>query len=385
MGVSSILSKVLHGVMHLVLTIGMLCSGNFPGNEVNPEDLTPMRARFLGCVWSRSQARSSIVSQDGGFSYAVPGGTLWWFGDTFSGVRDKDGKPHFQDGAVSCSVAFQPDGEKNGIPVLTYLEKASGKVQQAIPFISGESWEKHRIWPLSGIYLGGRSFVYYSLIRLTGQEGWGFEGAGAGLACSKSPFAIHERVIVNGEWQFPVEPSCVLHCGEWLYLFEVMKWEGNKAMTVARVPVAELEDPGSYEFYSGPGPRFSREKSGQVPLLQNIHGQVSVVWNDHLKKYLLAASSDFFRPRDIMFYVADEPSGPWGAMAGRITVPEVLQGKKVKLVYCTYFHPNLFRENGRIMHLTFSVHLVDAGFDANNEAVEVEILPLPKKEKRDAR
>ena len=36
--------------------------------------------------------------------------------------------------------------------------------------------------------------------------------------------------------------------------------------------------------------------------------------------------------------------------------------------------PEFFRENGRIMNLTFSPHLKDSGFDANNEMVEVEIV-----------
>jgi len=42
-------------------------------------------------------------------------------------------------------------------------------------------------------------------------------------------------------------------------------------------------------------------------------------------------------------------------------------------VYCAYLHPELFRENGRVMNLTFSLGLQDAGFDSNCEMVEIEL------------
>lgn len=57
----------------------------------------------------------------------------------------------------------------------------------------------------------------------------------------------------------------------------------------------------------------------------------------------------------------------------RIEVPESRQGKHVELVYCAYLHPELFRENGRVMNLTYSLSLKDAGFDANCEMAEIEI------------
>jgi len=36
-------------------------------------------------------------------------------------------------------------------------------------------------------------------------------------------------------------------------------------------------------------------------------------------------------------------------------------------------HPELFRENGRVMNLTYSLNLKNSGFDANCEMVEIEI------------
>ncbi|HNS20615.1 MAG TPA: hypothetical protein PKH24_08955 [Sedimentisphaerales bacterium] len=110
--------------------------------------------------------------------------------------------------------------------------------------------------------------------------------------------------------------------------------------------------------------------------LKDVYGQTSVVWNEYLRKYVLAASSNMFHPREIWFLTADKPFGPWSKPIAHVTVPEYRQGKKVELVYCSYLHPELFHENGRIMNLTFSLHLTDSAFDANNEVVEVEVNPL---------
>ena len=87
----------------------------------------------------------------------------------------------------------------------------------------------------------------------------------------------------------------------------------------------------------------------------------------------MASSSDFDHPREIRFLVADAPYGPWSPPVARIEVPENRQGKRVEMVYCAYLHPELFRENGRVMNLTYSLGLKDAGFDANCEMVEVEL------------
>jgi hypothetical protein len=92
-----------------------------------------------------------------------------------------------------------------------------------------------------------------------------------------------------------------------------------------------------------------------------------------LRKYVLASSSDFFHPREIRLLVAEVPTGPWSQPVARIVVPERRQGKQVQLVYCAFLHPELFRDDGRVMTLTYSPMLKDAGFDANCEMVGIEI------------
>ncbi len=336
------------------------------------ESVDVVRSSFLGVVWNQGHAKASIISQDGGFSYSVPGGFLWWFGDTFKGSRDNTGKPHFAGGAVSCAVAQLGETIENAPPELLFLTGQDGKVAQAIEFLPDESWDHHRIWPLSGIYINGRSYIYYSLIELAGEGIWNFKSVGSGLAYSTQPLSVYKRIQTPQGWRFPVAPAAIVPAGDWLYFFDVEKRDDRHGVWLSRARPAEIENPDEYQFYCGPEPTFTQDKNKEILFLPGIYGQVSIIWNDYLKKYILASSSDFFQPREIRFFTAENTFGPW-ERAFAITVPEYRQDKKVELVYCSYFHPELFHNNGRIMNLTFSLQLKDAGFDVNNEMVEIEV------------
>jgi hypothetical protein len=327
--------------------------------------------KYLGRMWNAGQAEASIISQDGGFSYSVPGGSLWWFGDTFKGKRGKDGKANFEGGAVSCCTAFLNGQNKELPPVLKYMTNKEGSVEQAIQFLPGESWDHNRIWPMAGIYVKGKSYIYYSLIEITGKGEWDFKSAGFGLACSKEPFNIHKRILSKGEWRFPVNPTAIVEKGEWIYLYEVEKRGNKQGIWLARVKKSEIENPDAYSYYYGEG-NYGTDKSRQVLFVENIFGQVSIVWNEYLKQYLLVSSSDFTRPLEIRFYTAANPDGKFVKSPTSVTAPFILQGKKVNLVYCSYLHPELFREKGRVINISFSLNLKDSSFDANNEMIEVE-------------
>jgi len=165
----------------------------------------------------------------------------------------------------------------------------------------------------------------------------------------------------------------VLETDGWLYLFEITEIKGKQGVGLARVRPEKIEEPDAYEFYTGAGPKFSSRREAASILVRNVPGQVSVAWNQYLGKYLMASSSDFASPGEIRLHIADAPYGPWSAPIARIEVPEYRQGKRVELVYCAYFHPELFRENGRVLNLTFTPGLQNAGFDGNCEMVEIEV------------
>jgi Domain of unknown function (DUF4185) len=355
----------------LIFTSG--CSTSPVAEKQNGSAFDIVQTRFLGSLWNESHAKASIVSQDGGQSFAVPGGAIWAFGDTFKGSRSADGTPHFAGGAVSCSIAFLGKDATSYPPAFTFLASTNGVVNSPFEYLPDESKERDRIWPLGGIHANDHDYLYYSVIEIFGNGQWDFRGIGSGLARSKVALGPYERLQPNGNWRFPVAPSQVIESEGWLYLFEIKDSGGKSGVILARVRPEKIENPDAYVFYAGSGPQFSTRKEAASILVKNVPGQVSIAWNDYLKKYVMAASSDFSKPREIRFLVADAPYGPWSPPVARIKMPAQRQGKRVDLVYCAFLHPELFRENGRVMNLTCSLGLHDAGFDGNCEMVEIEL------------
>jgi hypothetical protein len=330
-----------------------------------------VQTNFLGSLWNEAHARASVVSQDGGESFVVPGGAIWAFGDTFKGSRSADGTPHFAGGAISCSIAFLGKNDKSYPPAFHYLVSSNGDAVSPFVYFPNETAKRHGIWALGGIHVNGQYYLFYSLIEIFGTGQWDFRGVGSGLARSKVPLGPYERLQPHGDWRFPVEPAQMVETDGWLYLFSIHEFKGWQGVALARVRPDKIENPDAYEFYSGSGPEFSSRPGDIARLVGNVPGQVSVAWNPYLQKYVMASSSDFDLPREIRFLVADAPYGPWSPPVARIEVPEYRQGKRVELVYCAYLHPELFRENGQVMNLTYSLGLQAAGFDANCEMVEI--------------
>jgi hypothetical protein len=336
-----------------------------------------VQTHFFGSFWNESHARASIVSQDGGESFVVPGGAIWTFGDTFKGSRSADGTPHFAGGAISCAIAFLADNARSYPPAFTYLVSSNGDAVSPFEFFPNEKpTERYRIWPGAGIHVNGQYYLFYTLIEVFGNGQWDFRGVGSGLGRSKVALGAYERLRPHGDWRFSVEPTQVIEADGWLYLFSIHEFKGRQGVALARVRPDKIENPDAYEFYSGSGPEFSSRPGDIARLVGNVPGQVAVAWNPYLEKYVMASSSDFDHPREIRLLVADAPYGPWSPPVARIEVPEYRQGKRVELVYCAYLHPELFRENGRVMNLTYSLGLQAAGFDANCEMVEIEVRRL---------
>ena len=331
-----------------------------------------VQIKSLGSIWNESHAKASIVSQDGGESFTVPGGAIWAFGDTFKGSRSADGNPHFEGGAESCTLAFLPTNSAAYPPAFNYFVSTNGAISP-FTYFTNEPLARYRIWPLGGICLNGQNYLFYSLIEIFGTGSWDFRGVGGGLARSATPLGPYERLQPHGDWHFPIEPTQVLAVDGWLYLYGIKEANRKQGAILARVRPEKIEDPGAYEFYAGAGPQFSPQKDAASVLVSNVPGQVSVAWNSYLQKYVMASSSDFFHPCEIRLRVADAPCGPWSPPVARVELPAIRQGRRLNLAYCAYLHPELFRENSRVMILTYSPNLKDAGFDGNCEMVEIEI------------
>ncbi len=293
---------------------------------------------FGGELWSASQGQAGVLFQDWAQATAVPGGSLWTFGDTFIGQPHARQAPRNADitGMIGNTIAFLPAGETNLPPRLQYLTNTLGQATNPLTLWPEESAATQRIWPLGSISVSERCYLFYSMIEKTAGPGpWNFRGTGAGLAVANQPRATFTRLRPDGHWRFPVQPAQVVRVGDWLYLYEISS--APKGLILASVPAKQIEQPTAYEFLTGQG--WSTNRAQVKIILRAAYGQVSVVWNARLRRYLLATSSDAAHPQEIQLRLARQPEGPWSEPA-RIAVPG-LAGKKTNLIYCAFLHPEL--------------------------------------------
>ena len=342
------------------------------GCAASPSPLRVTHTEFGPSIWSDSQRSAGVLFQDGAQSAAVNGGTLWAFGDTFYGKPQPGSQPQNSQirGATGTTIAFLPAGETNLPPALHYFTGPDGTATNPLSLFPEEPAATNRMWPLGAIGLGPRTYLFYSMIEKTDGPGqWNFRSIGGGLAYADQPLSTYTRVRPGGHWKFPIEPIQLVHEGDWVYLFEISSTP--KGLILARVGVNQIENPAAYEFFTSQG--WSTNRTGVKVILREAYGQVSIIRNAARNNYLIATSSDFFHPREIQLRESTHLEGPWSAPV-RISVPE-LPGKKTKLIYGAFLHPELSNASAQRYVVTFCRMLTGEWDLTNPELVTVTLAP----------
>src|ERR1051325_11271755 len=211
---------------------------------------------FLPDLPSASATTSQVLYQDGAIPTRIPGGTLWTFGDTFTGTRGQDNKPAYT-GCLSNTMAFLPQGATTWPPPLQYLTGVKGLAKPPLSPVEGEVDTKRRLWPLAGICLDSpsRAYMFYGLIDITGPGPWGFKPVGTGLARAEQPFRPYER-LNNGQGGWPIDPTSILQHEGFLYLYAPRRFEGEQSLTsgvpIARVRPANIQNPTRSASFPAP-------------------------------------------------------------------------------------------------------------------------------------
>lgn len=356
----------------------VVCLANF----VFGGEPAPARPSVLGryrveatereAFWTAAAQRASVQFQDGGMSVAMPDGSaLWTFGDTFLGQgTNADGRPKLDGGVSStaCRVRATPQG-----PTVEYVNLA-GKDRRAdflLPLDKSETWQRHRIWPLGGVHVDGTTYLYYTRVVVNDKEALGFEPDGAGLATAHgTATTFQRRLMPDARPPLPLEPACVLADGGDLYLYGIDRvGQLESRVILARVAAKEAHRPAAYRFWTG-GENFSASKQDAATLVRDVWGQTSVAWNDYLKRYvMLHVGGVFHRPRTVYLRTSEKLLGPWSEPVQVFSLPGELGKHLEGLIYCAYLHPELFRDNGRVMPFTYCT-LQKLG---NPKLVEIEL------------
>jgi hypothetical protein len=316
--------------------------------------------RYLGNQFQDNPVR--VTGQDGATSIVLPSGdALWLFGDTIEGPFESI-RGLALEGRLSNTAAIVPTQDvSGGIKRFRFLTQPDGKrPRQVVPFAADENPAVQRVWPIHGVCVGEQIYVFYHRISLIpGVDVFeDFRLDGMGIARAKI-----------GEWQFerlqspdgtrefwkgdqPTFGVFIEQRDGYVYVWGSLM----TGMFLARTRPDTIANLASYEYLvaaptmSNPEvePRWSKSFEPTASLFDSVPNEMSASFNRHLGRY--TAIHSHLRENKIVLRTAPRIVGPWSE-AEIVFRPERI--KDSDLIYAAKEHPELARDNGRDIYVTF--------------------------------
>jgi len=286
---------------------------------------------------NQTWTRSGIYGTDLGASFEHHGKLWFLFGDTVgASMNDED------------SIAWSEDSDPEDCLDLTFLTDSNGKwIPPVVPGVSLEAFEV----PMEGVSAAGSMYAWFttdhseqhamgrSILARSDDEGLTFEYI-ADISVLGPFLNLSVEAVDNASW-----PGLPESTGQGLLIWGSGEYR-RSTVSLAFQPLDRIEDPGSIRYYAGPG-SWSSSESDAVPLFEEACvGELSVIWNPHLQKWLMTYNCGW--PRGILFRTADQPWGPWSKSA-------VLFDPDADGGYCHF------------MHVSWEVEQCDNVYDAGRE------------------
>jgi hypothetical protein len=127
-------------------------------------------------------------------------------------------------------------------------------------------------------------------------------------------------------------------------------------MHLARTRPDSIADLANYEYLVGAptpkkpsvAPHWAPKFVPTAPLFDSVPNEMSAAYNHHLRKYV--AFHSLHRENKVVLRTAPAVTGPWSEPE-IVYRPEKLSDQD--LIYAAKEHPELARENGRVLYVTF--------------------------------
>jgi len=322
-----------------------------------------------------------MAGLDGGYSIPLNNGhTLWFFGDTLIGERQKGQSLWYEfglgDGEVNMSgwgsfdlmlnntgVLVPQGAEFSGNESFSFVCSEKGEIRQLIANLPGEEPEDYRIWCLDGCTIGETVYLYYVKILMIPDQPVlsNFKVVGAGLAKGDRNSLEFTRV---GEGDFrlfwpegqPGFGSAVFNNQQdgWVYLYGSFKDDaGEQHCYLSRVRPEEIENPKAYMYWTGGDKEWSSDSCLAVPIFGGMPNEMSVSWNPYLERYISIHSLGLTGE-----VVARTSEHPWGSWSEPVLLWKVeplfpATDKFFPLIYAGKEHPEMSPDGGKTIFLTF--------------------------------
>lgn len=316
--------------------------------------------RFLGKQFLDNPV--GVTGADGATSTPLPSGeSLWLFGDTvegpFKSIRGRDLSK-----LSSNTAAIVPRQDASGgIQTFRFISRPDGKrPRQLVPFAANEDSSVHRVWPIHGVCIGKKIYVFYHRISLLKDVDVfvNFKLDGMGIARAEVDVLEFARLTApdgTREYWKGDQPSFgvfIERIDDYVYLWGSLA----TGMYLARTRPRSIDDLNNYEYLvESPdldqpkrSPRWSKTFQQTAKLFDSVPNEMSAAYNPYLRQHM--AFHSLFRENKIIMRTAPQITGPWSA--GEVVYrPERITD--TDLIYAAKEHPELARDGGRILYVTF--------------------------------
>lgn len=269
-------------------------------------------AQLTGPSSANRTDRFEVAGQDLGSMFEADGKTWFVFGDTF-GRREEGFTGGGGEEWRSNTLAYSTDTDlADGVRLDGYVTDDQGWAKELLPSEKVD-YSEMTVIPTYGFAANGAMYLAYMSVRHWGEPGeW--ENNDSGLAKSVDSGRTWTKLAAPkwaGDSNF-VQVSVAEHDGD-LYFWGVThgRFAGVKLMKVAE---KDVETQSAYRYFSGTGgdgePVWSTDQKDAETIVDDTVGELSVVWNSHLSRWLMTYSNG--GTGDTSLREGITPWGPWG-------------------------------------------------------------------------
>ena len=246
----------------------------------------------------------------------------------------------------------QDDDQSDGITLDGMILDDAGTAKELLASkkIDGDEMT---VIPTHGFAANDAMYLHWMSVRHWGAPGeWEVNEAGlAKYADGGQTWTRLDAPRWGGESGFvQISPVHVTEGGiDTLYVWGITHGRFG-GVSLAKVEAAEVEDPAAWRYWTGTdasgAPLWGTSPDDAQLVVDDTVGELSVVWNDHLDRWLMTYLSEGTG------VVMREGITPWGPWAEPKTV---VAASDVPGLYAPYMLPRYTEDGGRVVYFTLSV------------------------------
>ncbi len=291
--------------------------------------------------------RFGVYGTDLGSMFEHRGRVFFLFGDTFGPRSDSQTGGGGQNWRCNTMAFTSDDNPSNGVLFDGMIVSADGMAKELITAKRIDKDEISAI-PTYSVSANNAMYVFYMSVNHWGAPGYWYCNFG-GLARSTDDgqtWQKLEELKWPGDGNF-VQTAIARQDGQlWIWGIPGGRHGGVQLMRVAE---ARIEDMRSYEYFAGMGEAtavWSRDMRKAVTIVEKPVGELSVVWNEYLQRWLMAYLNE--QTHAIEMREGVSPWGPWSPPH------RVCSAADYPALYGAYMHPRFLEDGGRTVYFAMS-------------------------------